>query len=82
MASSPLRFAGSAYSTLPVTAMRIYVDSISYYTVYAASLDTYLSLSEGPHYVIMQAWDSSGAVFKTPPVTLNILGTRRLPSTR
>jgi len=46
--------------------MRIYVDSISKFTVNANSLNTSLAVASGTHSVIVQAWDSTGAVFKTP----------------
>jgi pectate disaccharide-lyase len=44
--------------------MRIYLDSNSMYTVSAAKLDTYVSAGTGTHYLVVQAWDSTGAVFK------------------
>jgi hypothetical protein len=46
--------------------MRIYVDSVSKFTVNASSLNTSLALASGTHSVVVQAWDSSGTVFKTP----------------
>ncbi len=63
--TSPVRFVASATSGCPVNAMRIYVDNQSAYTTYASSLDTSLSLSTGSHYVVVQAWDSTGAVAKS-----------------
>lgn len=63
--ASPVHFVAAARSTHPITAMRIYVDNISKYTVNASSLDTSLALASGSHFVVVQAWDSSGAVFKT-----------------
>src|SRR6266699_1116534 len=62
----PLHIRASASSTHPVTYMRIYVDNISVYGVAASSLNTYFNIAAGSHYVVVQAWDSSGAVFKTP----------------
>ena len=63
---SPVHFAAAAKSTNPITAMRIYVDNVSQYYVSGSSLDTSLAMSSGKHYVVVQAWDSSGAVFKSP----------------
>jgi PKD repeat protein len=63
---NPVHFLATATSQKPITTMRIYVDNVSMYTVSAAKLDMYLSLPSGAHYVVIQAWDSSGAVFKTP----------------
>ncbi len=64
--ASPVRFYAAAKSTHPISAMRIYVDSVSQYAINASSLDTSLSIASGTHSVIVQAWDSTGAVFKTP----------------
>jgi acid phosphatase len=64
--ASPVHFVAAAKSTHPITAMRIYVDNISKFTLNASSLDTSVALATGTHSVVVQAWDSSGAVFKTP----------------
>jgi hypothetical protein len=65
-AGSPVHFVASATSTHPITAMRIYVDNLSVYLVSASSLNTSVTMSAGTHSVVVQAWDSTGAVFKTP----------------
>jgi phospholipase C len=62
---SPVHFAAAATSTNPITAMRIYIDSVSQFLGYPSSLDTYMSVKSGTHSVVVQAWDSSGAVFKS-----------------
>lgn len=64
--TSPTHFVASASSGYPITAMRIYVDNVDVYTVGAAYLDTYITMPVGNHYVVVQSWDSSGAVSKTP----------------
>jgi phosphatidylinositol-3-phosphatase len=61
---SPVHFVAAAKASLPITAMRIYVDGVSKYTTSASSLNYELSLSAGSHSVTVQAWDSAGAVFK------------------
>ena len=70
--NSPVRFTAAAKSTLPITAMRIYIDNVSAYFVSAASLDVSLAVNPGTHSVVVQAWDSSGAVFKSAPITLTV----------
>ena len=65
-ASSPVRFTAAAKSGLPITAMRIYIDSVSVYLTNAASLDVSLAVGIGTHNVVVQAWNSGGSVFKTP----------------
>jgi PKD repeat protein len=62
---SPVRVTASATSSKPITAMKVYVDSVAKYTVNAASLDTYLSMKSGTHTVTINAWDSGGAVFSS-----------------
>ncbi len=64
--ASPVHFVAAARSTHPITAIRIYVDNISRFAVNASSLDTSLAVTSGTHSVVVQAWDSAGAVFKTP----------------
>jgi acid phosphatase len=64
--ASPVHFVAAARSTHPITAMRIYVDNISRFANNSSSLDTSLALATGTHSVVVQAWDSTGAVFKTP----------------
>ena len=65
--SSPVQFV--AYATAPagrvIDSMRIYVDSDDAYTVYASSLNTSLSISNGTHHINMQAWDNTGQVYVT-----------------
>jgi len=64
--TSPVRFTAAAKSSLPITAMRIYIDNVSAYLTNAASLDVSLAVSAGTHNVVVQAWNSGGSVFKTP----------------
>lgn len=64
--ASPVHFVASAASSFPITAIRIYVDNVSMFAVNAATLDTFVPLSTGSHFVVVQAWDSTGAVFKSP----------------
>ena len=68
---SPFHVTASATSSHPITAMRIYLDNVSVYLVKAAQLNTYVSASAGTHNLVVQAWDSTGAVFKRP-VTITV----------
>jgi Bacterial Ig domain len=65
VSGSPVHFVASASSSFPVTAMRIYVDNVSMFAVNAAGMDTFVPMSQGSHFVVVQAWDSTGAVFKS-----------------
>jgi hypothetical protein len=69
---SPVHVTAAAKSAAgPITAMRIYVDNVSVFAVNAAQIDTTLAISPGTHSMVVQAWDSTGVVFKTP-VTINV----------
>ncbi len=69
---SPVHFTAAAKSTLPITAMRIYIDNISVYLTSAASLDVSLAVASGSHNIVVQAWDSSGVVVKSSLITLTV----------
>jgi len=66
--TSPVHFVATAASTHPITAIRIYVDGVSVYLTNSASLDTSVAMAPGQHSTVVQAWDSTGAVFKNPMV--------------
>jgi hypothetical protein len=76
---SPVHFVASATSTHPITAMRIYVDNVSVYLVSASTMNTSVAMSAGTHFVVVQAWDSTGAVFKTP-FNLTVSGSTPSPT--
>lgn len=59
-----VHFQASASSSYPISAIRVYVDNVSLYTAAATSIDTYLTLSPGTHNVVVQAWDTSGALLR------------------
>ena len=62
--SSPVRVIAAAQSSRRITAMKVYVDYAGIYQTSTAQLDTRLNLAPGRHYLNVQAWDASGAVFK------------------
>jgi len=64
--TSPVHIRAAATSTYPITYTRIYVDNVSVWGSAVSRFNTYLNMKAGNHYVVVQAWDSSGAVFKTP----------------
>ena len=67
--SSPTTFVASAKSTkagAAITVIRVYVDNKSALLVRSSSLNNAVAMSTGKHFVVVQAWDSAGAVYKTP----------------
>ena len=71
---SPVRFVASASSSHPIAAMSVYVDNKVAYKVNAGSMDTMVSIGSGSHYVVVQAWDTSGVVLKAAPMTVTVSG--------
>ena len=65
--SSPVKVVAtaSAAKSAKITAMKIYIDTVSKYSVNAAAINTTLTLSSGKHNMTVQAWDSAGAIYKT-----------------
>jgi hypothetical protein len=76
--TSPVKFVASATSSSKITGMKIYVDNLSVYSTTAASISTSIAMSQAKHNVVVQAWDSTGAVFKAP-LTLTVSGTTPTP---
>jgi hypothetical protein len=61
-----LRAVAFATSAYPIIASALYVDDVLFLQNYTNSVDTYVPLSAGWHHLVLQAWDSAGAVFTTP----------------
>jgi hypothetical protein len=76
---SPVHFVASASAPNPISTMMVYVDNASVYTAKASSLDTYIAIGSGSHNVVVQAWDTSGTVFKTAR-TITVSGSTPTPS--
>jgi hypothetical protein len=77
---SPVHFVASASSSAPVTAMRVYADGNDVFTTNSNSMDTYVNLGAGQHYIVVQAWDSTGKVLQAPPKTITVSGTTTVSS--
>ncbi len=71
---SPVHFVASAAASRAIGAMRIYVDNNDAFDVSSNHLDTYVPLGGGTHYVVIQAWDVTGAVYKATE-TISVGGT-------
>jgi hypothetical protein len=56
--------AADATASNPITFMRIYVNSVSVASASAGHIATTASMSKGTHYLVFQAWDSKGNVYK------------------
>jgi hypothetical protein len=67
--NSPVRVSATAYSSVAVKVMRVYVDNKRVYETSGGDLQADIRMSSGGHRVTVQATDSSGAVFSR---TVNI----------
>src|SRR5258708_17727189 len=65
VSGSPVRFVASAESSLPVTAIRIYVDGNLVFSNSGGALDVSLPLTGGGNMIVVRAWDSGGPVFES-----------------
>lgn len=54
--------------------MKIYVDGVSKYATSSNKIDTSISLASGSRYIVIRAWDSTGAYFSSTR-TINVSGT-------
>jgi hypothetical protein len=69
--SNPVPITATAAATVPIVAMRLYVDNVPVYSLNSfsskvATLDTAVSMVRGAHAMTVQAWDAAGKVYKTP----------------
>jgi PKD repeat protein len=69
---SRVHVVASGFSGPTVVAMQIYVDSEIVYSVNSANLDATVSLTSGPHSMVVKGWDNAGRNFyKQLAVTIN-----------
>jgi post-segregation antitoxin (ccd killing protein) len=71
--SSPFQVVASASGPNPITAMQVYLDSQLVTTVQSGSLNASVSAATGAHSLVVQAWDSTGAVYKNA-LTVSVSG--------
>ena len=63
----------TAFSPSQVTAMQIYDNGVLVNETPGAAIDTTVNLSPGSHYLVVQAWDTTGTFFLNP-VVVNVPG--------
>jgi hypothetical protein len=63
--SSPVQITASVPSSSPVYAMQVYVDNALQYQTNRTVVNTALTMSSGPHLVVVQAWDNGGGTWKS-----------------
>jgi len=68
---SPVHVVASANSANGIAAIRVWMDDNSVYLAYSSSIDTNIPMSQGAHYVVVQAWDNYGNASKQV-MTINV----------
>jgi len=63
--SSPVQINASVPTNGPVYAMQVYVDNALQYQTNGTIVNTALTMSSGPHLVVVQAWDNGGGTWKS-----------------
>ena len=62
--SSPMHISAMAIDPIPVSAVQVYVDNRLVYQVSGTGVQASIGLSTGKHWVVVQAWNRSGATYK------------------
>ncbi len=70
--TSPFQVIAETTDSHTVTAMKVYIDNVSVYTANANQISTTLTASAGAHSLVVNAWDSTGAVFKSSALTFTV----------
>ena len=60
---SPVRVDASAYDTTTITSMQQYIDNTLEYSKPVSSFNTTFPVSDGTHFFVTKAWDTSGRSF-------------------
>lgn len=63
--NTPAHIVAATTDSQTVIAVQVYVDNQLVQKVSASTIDTYVPLTLGNHLVTVQAWDNTGATFKT-----------------
>lgn len=77
--TSPIPVVAAAHAPNPITAMRIYLDGNSVFSTSSSELNTTIPASNGSHTLVVQAWDSTEAVYKQS-LTVNVESSGGAPS--
>ncbi len=72
--SSPVHFVASASGSYPITWMTVYSDNQGVYSVGSSNINTNITLGSGNHWIVVQAWDSHGNVYKAPGFQITVTG--------
>jgi PKD repeat protein len=68
--TTSVNVAANAAAPRGIASMMIYVDNVKKYTIYASSLNTYITIPKGTHTVQVKAWENTtGTIYQSSVVT-------------
>jgi hypothetical protein len=70
--SSPVHFGACASGKYPIIAMKVYSDGQVVDSVDASSIGAEVSIAVGNHWIVVQAWDNHGNVYKAPGFWIDV----------
>lgn len=76
---SSVHFVASATGNHPIVSMKVYSDSSIIYSTNTSKMDTNISMGNGQHYIVVQAWDSTGFVYKAQGFNISVNGNNNNP---
>ena len=71
---SSVHFVASATGNHPITTIMVYSDNNTAYSANNANIDAYVNLANGQHWIVVQAWDSTGYVYKAQGFNITVSG--------
>jgi PKD repeat protein len=70
LTTSSAQVSAAGHSGYPVTATQVYLDGVLKYQAAANTVNVSIPVPGGTHSIVVQSWDSSGATFKSSPVSV------------
>ncbi len=69
---SPVQVFATTKDPHPVYAVQVYLDNALHYEVSGTGVNAALPMPLGPHYMVVQAWDTAGGIYKKG-ISINVL---------
>lgn len=71
---SSVHFVASANGNHPIVAMKVYSDNNIVYSANSGKIDAGVNMGDGKHYIVVQAWDNAGQVYKAQGFNITVSG--------
>jgi hypothetical protein len=69
---SPVQVFATTKDPHPVYAVQVYLDNALHYEVSGTGVNAALPMPLGPHYMVVQSWDTAGGIYKKG-ININVL---------